>query len=82
MKKNNTSDASQDLLDQIREEKSIAEKYMMKKRKRWIRQFKLYDNERINDDMLGDETTYTMADTYMSAISADVLTQEFVPTEE
>lgn len=69
------------LLEQIQAEKSVSEVYASKKRTKWKKQMKLLYNERKSDDMVGDETMWTITDTIISSLQEDKLLHEFHPTE-
>jgi hypothetical protein len=70
-----------EILKQALAEYKIAEKYKEPLRKKWIRQMKLLENEKILTDKLGDETLYTIFDTVDSALGGDEMTHTMIPTE-
>lgn len=73
---------SAEILKQIKAEFKISEVYKEKLRKKWIRQMKMMNNEKVNQEKIGDETMWTIFNTVQSSLDNDKLIHEFIPTEK
>lgn len=73
---------SEDILKQIKDEYKISEQYKKTYSKKWIRQMKMMNNEKLNTEKIGDETMWTIFNTVQSSLDNDKLAHDFVPTEK